>query len=106
MRKFAFLGLIMLLLAPAAVFAGEKGELPEGQERAAISVSGMTCGGCCVKVETAVAKMEGVVDVKADYEKGVATIVYEKATVDVKQIVEVINTETSFKATAPEEKTS
>jgi copper chaperone CopZ len=40
------------------------------------------------------------VDVKADYEKGIATVTYEKDKVDVKQIVETINTKTSFKAKA------
>ena len=105
MRKLAFLGLTLLFLASPAILAGE-GELPEGQASAAISISGMTCGSCCMKVETAVAKLDGVVEVKADYEKNMATVVYETAKVDVAKIVNTINTETSFKAKADDEKSS
>ena len=100
MRPIAFVGLTLLLLATSALSVADAGELPEGQARAVVPVSGMTCGDCCVKVEAAVAKIDGVVDVKADYEKGIATVTYEKDKVDVKQIVETINTKTSFKATA------
>jgi len=106
MRKIAFLGLVLLALASTAVVAGDEGKLPEGQAMAAIEVSGMTCGSCCTKVETAVAKLDGVVKVKADYEKGVTKVVYETDKVDVDQIVKAINTETSFKAKASKEKTS
>jgi copper chaperone CopZ len=106
MRKIVFVGMVLLLLAPLAALAGDKAELPEGQARVAIPVKGMDCGKSCAKVETAVAKLDGVVGVKADYKKGVATVVYEKEKVDVKQIVEVINTKTSFKAKAPKTETS
>jgi copper chaperone CopZ len=106
MRKIAFLGLLMLVLAPLAAFAGDQGELPEGQARVALKVTGMSCGSCCTKVETAVAKMDGVVKVKADYEKGVAMVVYETEKVEVAKIVEAINTKTSFKAAAPKEESS
>ena len=100
MRTIAFVGLTLLLLGTSAISEADEGKLPEGQARAVIQVSGMTCGDCCVKVEAAVAKINGVVDVKADYEEGVATVTYEKNKVDVKQIVEAINTKTSFKAKA------
>jgi len=102
MRKIAFLSLVLLVLASPAVLAGEKSELPEGQAMTAIEVTGMSCGSCCTKVETAVAELDGVVKVKADYDKGVAMVVYEMEKVDVDQIVETINTKTSFKAKAPE----
>ncbi len=103
MRKIAFLILVLLLVSPAVLAEDEdKGELAEGQAMAALEVTGMTCGSCCTKVETAVAKLDGVVKVKADYQKGVATVIYEKDKVDVKKIVETINTETSFKAKTSE----
>ena len=101
MRKIAFLVFVLLLVSPV-VLAGDEGELEEGQAMAALEVTGMTCGSCCTKVETAVAKLDGVVKVKADYQKGVATVIYEKDKVDVKKIVETINTETSFKAKTSE----
>ena len=103
MRNIAFLGLTLLLLTPLALSAGDEEGLPEGQARTVIPVSGMICGDCCVKVETAVAMIDGVVGVKADYKKGVATVTHVKDRVDVKQIVETINTKTSFKARAQEE---
>jgi copper chaperone CopZ len=105
MRKLAILGLALLFLAVPATLAGE-GELPEGQASAAISITGRTCGSCCKKVETAVAKLDGVVKVKADYEKNMATVVYETAKVDVVKIVDTINAETSFKAKANDETSS
>ena len=107
MRRIAFLGLALLVLTSPAVLAGDHGQkLPDGQAVAAIEVTGMSCGACCTKVETAVAKLDGVVKVKADYEKGMTKVIYETAKVDVDQIVKAINTETSFKAKAAKEKTS
>jgi copper chaperone CopZ len=106
MRKIAFLGLVLLALTSTAAVAGDSEKLPEGQAMAAIEVSGMSCGACCTKVETAVANLEGVVKVKADYEKGMTKVIYETAKVDVDQIVKAINTETSFKAKASKEKSS
>lgn len=106
MRKFALVGLALLVLVLPAAVAGDHGKLPEGQAMAAIEVSGLSCGACCTKVETAVAKMDGVIKVKADYEKGMTQVVYETSKTDVDQIVKVINTETSFKAKAAKEKSS
>ena len=103
----SLIGFAVLALAISAVAADETREapLPEGQARVVVSVKGMTCGGCCVPVETAVRKLEGVVDAKADYEEGRATITYEKDKVTVKKIVDAINT-TSFKASMPKKKDS
>lgn len=104
MRNIAFLGLTLLLLTPLALSASDEEGRPEGQVRTVIPVSGMICGDCCDKVETAVAMIDGVVRVTANYKKGVATVTHVKDRVDVKQIVETINTKTSFKARAPEKK--
>jgi copper chaperone CopZ len=106
MRRFALVGLAFLVLVLPAAVAGDQEQLPEGQAMAALQVTGMTCGACCTKVETAVAKMDGVVKVKADYEKGMTEVVYETSKTDVDKIVKVINTETSFKAKPAKEKTS
>ena len=43
MRKLAILGLAVLFLATPAMLAGD-GDLPEGQAKGAISITGMTCG--------------------------------------------------------------
>ncbi len=101
-RKLSLSGLAVLLIAlPTLLAAGDKAkdaELAPGQARVELAVSGMTCGNCCVAVETAVKKLDGVVAAKADYEQGLATITYEPEKVDVATIVQTINDKTSFKA--------
>ncbi len=104
-RKSAFLGFLGLamLLAVFGAQAGDK-EAVEGQASVTIPVTGMTCGGCCVKIETAVKELDGVVTAKADHKAGNATITYVADKVSVEKIVETINEKTSFKASMPEEK--
>ena len=101
-------GLMVLALAVVAAYAGTPAatpdqELPDGQARVVVPVEGMSCGACCVKVETAMKGLDGVVASKADYQKGQATVTYVKDKVTVKQIVETINSKTSFKASMPKE---
>ena len=114
MRTMVFRSLVGLVVVAFAVFGAQAGtagnetpeqQLPEGQARVVIPVKGMTCGGCCIPVETAVKKLKGVVDAEADYEKGQATVTYEKDKVTVKKIVDAIN-KTSFKASMPEKQDS
>jgi copper chaperone CopZ len=97
-----FLGLALLL----TVFGAQAGEqkLDEGQASVVIPVTGMSCGACCVKIETAVKELDGIVTAKADYEAGNATITYVEDKLSVETIVETINEKTSFKASMPEEK--
>ena len=105
----SLIALVAFAVIASAAYAGtapketQEQALPEGQARVVIPVTGMTCGGCCVPVETAVKKLDGIVGAKADYEKGQATVTYEKDKVTVEKIVEAINT-TSFKASMPEKK--
>ena len=105
-RRLAILGFAVALLVAPALFASdeaaEKAKLPEGQAEVAIPVTGMTCGACCNKIAGAVAALDGVVKVKADHAKGIATVVYVKDKVTVDKIIETINTKTSFKATKAE----
>ncbi len=107
----SFVGFAVLALAIVAVPAGaadevQEPQLPEGQARVVIPVTGMTCGGCCVKIETAVEQLDGIVAAMADYQKGQATVTYVEDKVSVEKIVETINDETSFKASMPEKKDS
>ncbi len=104
-------GLVLVALAVLGAYAGSaetdsaEQQLPEGQTRVVIPVTGMTCGGCCIPIEAVVKKLDGVVDARADYAKGQATVTYEDDKVSVKKIVEAINT-TSFKATLPQKQDS
>ncbi len=103
-------GLVIFALAVLAAPAGAaeetpEQELPSGQARVVIPVEGMTCGNCCVKVETVVNELDGIVAAKADYEKGRATVTYVEDKVTVKKIVETINEKSSFKASMPKKTT-
>jgi copper chaperone CopZ len=105
-RMLAFLAVATLVALAAAplggrAVAGEKADLPEGQARAVIPVGGMTCGGCASAVTVAVKKLDGVVDVAVDREKGSATVTYERKKVTVDEIVAAIN-KAGYKATNPE----
>jgi periplasmic mercuric ion binding protein len=107
MKKAVLVCLVMMFAVSLAAFAaGEQGKsaLPEGQAQVHLAISGMTCGSCCAKVETAAKALPGVVDATADYKKGEATITYETAKVNVDKIVATINEKTSFKAKAEEKK--
>ncbi len=97
------IGISILLLAVTAVSAGDakQAEPAEGQAQVILAVEGMTCGGCCTKVETAMKGLDGVVAATADYQEGTATITFEKDKVTVEMIVKTINEETSFKASMP-----
>jgi len=108
MKKLSCMTITLIALAvitAPALIAGDT-DLPEGQAKVDIAISGMSCGACCTKVESAVASLEGVVNVKADYKASVASVVYEPEKVNVETIVNTINTKTSFKAKAPDTKSS
>jgi len=103
-------GLLVFGLAAFAASAGTEPtdepqqELAAGQARAVIPITGMTCGDCCVKVETAVETLDGIEAVKADYKGGSATVTFIEEKVTVEKIVETINAKTSFKASMPDKK--
>jgi len=64
---------------------------------AEIKVSGMTCGACAGGLQKTLERQKGVRKAEVSYEKGLATIVYDDAQTDEKQIREAIN-KTGFKA--------
>lgn len=65
-----------------------------------IPVGGMTCSGCEFNIENAVKKLDGIIQVKADHQKGEVYIKFEKEKVIVEKILEAINN-TGYKATKP-----
>lgn len=104
MKTIIVLALFGVLLAPQ-VLAGDKNKpLPAGQARVVFPVEGMTCAGCTAAIKIAVRKLDGVVAVNGDHEKGTATVTFEKGKVTAEQIVEKIN-KTGFKASLPETRT-
>lgn len=56
-----------------------------------ISVQGMTCVSCNTAVEMAVSQLEGVVDVKADYQTGKVMVKYHPSEVDSHEVAGAIN---------------
>lgn len=82
------LGAALALVAALGITAGcgrpEAAPAPAGESPAAtvtesFKVSGMTCGGCEGQVKATVAKVEGVVEVKADHKAGQAIVTYDPA---------------------------
>ncbi len=64
-----------------------KGEISE----VIIPVEGMTCSGCEFNIENAVKKLDGIVKVKADHQKGKVNIKFEKGKVNINDMAEAIN---------------
>jgi len=63
-----------------------------------LKVDGMRCQYSCTgKVSTVVENIKGVKECNVDFEKGVATVVYDEQKLDSKDIVNALNDETSYK---------
>ena len=72
-----------------------------------LKVDGMMCSySCAGKVSTVVQNMKGVKDCSVDFEKGVATVVYDDEKVVEKDILEGLNKETSYKVSLVDSKSS
>ncbi|MFN7064693.1 MAG: heavy-metal-associated domain-containing protein, partial [Aquificaceae bacterium] len=56
-----------------------------------LSVKGMTCSACEAEVESAVKKLGGIMQVKADYKKGEVYVKFEEGKTSVDDIVNAIN---------------
>lgn len=78
------------------IFASEK----SGAEKVMVSVGGMTCAGCEAMIENVVKKLDGIITVKADYQKGEVHVELEKGKVNVDDMVTAIN-KAGFKAAKP-----
>lgn len=64
-----------------------KGEISE----VIIPVEGMTCSGCEFNIENAVKKLDGIIKVKADHQKGEVNIKFEKGKININDLVKAIN---------------
>lgn len=72
-----------------------------------LKVDGMMCSySCAGKVSAVVQNMKGVKDCSVDFEKGVATVVYDDKKVVEKDILEGLNKETSYKVSLVDSKSS
>jgi copper ion binding protein len=75
-------------------------KLGPGEARVEIPVSGMHCGHCATRVETAVQKLDGVKTAEVRLDDGKVVVVFDKSKVAVPKIVETIDA-LGFKAGAP-----
>ncbi len=62
-----------------------------------IKVDGMQCSYSCVgKVSSVVQKMDGVKECIVDFDKGIATVVFDDQKLETKDIVEGLKTNTAY----------
>ena len=54
------------------------------------AIKGMSCSGCEVHIESAVNKLDGIIEVKASHEKGNTIVTYDKTKVTSKEIKDVV----------------
>ena len=74
-----------------------------GDNTAYLKVDGMMCGySCSGKVSTVVQNLKGVKDCNVDFEKGMATVVYDDKKIEEKDILESLENKTSYKVTLVE----
>jgi len=72
-----------------------------------VKVDGMMCSySCAGKVSTVVQSMKGVKECSVDFEKGIATVVYDEKEVVEKDIVEGLSKDTPYKVSLVETKTT
>lgn len=75
-------------------------QLAPGEARVRIPVTGMHCGHCVSRVESALAKLDGVRLADASLESGEAVVVFEKSKLGTSKLVETIDA-LGFKAGTP-----
>ena len=63
-----------------------------------LKVDGMQCSySCASKVSSVVQKIEGVKECVVDFDKGVATVIFDDQKLGTKDIVEGLSTQTAYK---------
>ena len=96
------LAIIILLAISIIYFYNSKNmnhQIVEASE-IVIPVEGMTCGSCEHHIETEVKTCDGVIDIKADHEKGEVYAKFDNNKLTVDDIVKEIN-KTGYKAMKP-----
>jgi copper chaperone len=73
------LAVVFALLALAAPLAADS---PPDTVRTTFQVKGMHCGGCSSAIIATLEKVDGVIEVSSDHEKGVAEVVYRPRKVE------------------------
>lgn len=71
-----------------------------GEQEINITVYGMRCVGCELGIEREIAKLKGVISVKADSSKNIVTVKYKKNLIKIDTIIDKI-TELGYRAEKP-----
>ena len=59
---------------------------PKNVHEVILQIEGMTCTSCALGVESQLKQVDGVVDAKVDYTKGIAIVTFDKNKVDAETI--------------------
>ena len=78
-----YLPVVLAILALAAPLAADS---PSDTVRTTFQVEGMHCGGCSSAIIATLEKVDGVIEVSSDHEKGVAEAVYRPRKVEADEL--------------------
>ena len=95
MRKFSR---VLLVLAIAVLAAGSLNAAPDGAETVSFTVEKMTCATCPIAVRKAMERVDGVKEVKVDFDSKTAVVTYDAAMTDATAIG-AASTDVGFPAT-------
>lgn len=110
LRKVLTSGLVSILASVLFLGCGKYDEKQQGNEssevaalntkKVTLDVQGMTCSGCEYNVESALNKIDGVAEVKADYASNSAQVEFDPKRASLDQLIVAVN-ESGYKAKAP-----
>ena len=78
--------LVMVVFALAVLAAPLAADSPPDTVRTTFQVKGMHCGGCSSAIIATLEKVDGVIEVSSDHEKGVAEAVYRPSKVEADEL--------------------
>jgi len=78
--------LVMVVLALAVLAVPIAADSPPDTVRTTFQVEGMHCGGCSSAIIATLEKVDGVIDISSDHEKGVAEVVYRPRKVEADEL--------------------
>ena len=78
--------LVMVVLTLAVLVAPLAADGRPDTVRTTFQVEGMHCGGCSSAIIATLEKVDGVIDISSDHEKGVAEVVYRPRKVEADEL--------------------
>jgi len=103
----AFAGLMLAFPYYSGVFSPESVnvgmEVRQGKiAEARLEIDGMTCDGCEYHVNKSLAEQEAVIQASSSYQKGIATVKFDKSRTSLKALSKIVETETGYTVTHQE----